>query len=179
MQRGKTWGDCGELQELYGAGSGNRTRIICLEGRGFAIKLCPPVYLHSHLSAQQYCCARNLLRNTVKRRAGHGKAGPKVGERGFEPPTPASQTLCAARLRYSPKLRSMILLWESDFCNYSDTGMKTTSQRIAQQQRNTDNGGNCRDHCGYLRVSMLVPPLSVFMVVALLCVALRCCATLR
>ena len=27
-----------------------------------------------------------------------------VGERGFEPPTLWSQTRCAARLRYSPKL---------------------------------------------------------------------------
>ena len=32
-----------------------------------------------------------------------------VGARGFEPPTPASQTLCAAGLRYAP---SAIILAE-------------------------------------------------------------------
>mgnify|MGYP001174194674 CR=1 FL=1 len=47
-----------------------------------------------------------------------------------------------------------------------DTGMKTTSQRKvtkmrrerkAQQQRNTDNNGNDKDHCGYLCLSVLFP----------------------
>ena len=52
------------------AGSGNRTRVFCLEGRCFTIKLYPHI---------------------------------RVGERGFEPPTPASQTLCATKLRYSPE----------------------------------------------------------------------------
>lgn len=52
------------------AGNGNRTRMSCLEGRCFAVKLYPPADC--------------------------------VGEIGFEPTTPASQTLCATRLRYSP-----------------------------------------------------------------------------
>ena len=87
-----------------------------------------------------------------------------------------------ARCAYSSGLRT---------CRgcYSDTGMKATSQRkatkvrkathIEQQKRNTDNGGNGRDHCGYLRVSMLVPPISVFMVVVFLCVAIWLWVSLR
>ena len=33
---------------------------------------------------------------------GRGRQGDVVGERGFEPPTPCSQSRCATRLRHSP-----------------------------------------------------------------------------
>ena len=64
------------------AGSGDRTRIVGLEGRRSTIELYP-----------------------------------QVGERGFEPPTPASQTLCAARLRYSPLQQVCIIAARRDINN--------------------------------------------------------------
>ena len=32
-----------------------------------------------------------------------------VGARGFEPPTPWSQTKCAARLRHAPKIKAIYI----------------------------------------------------------------------
>src|SRR5215471_651393 len=37
-------------------------------------------------------------------------AVPEVGARGFEPPTPCSQSRCATRLRYAPRNRQVLTI---------------------------------------------------------------------
>ena len=59
------------------AGEGNRTPITSLEGWGSTVEL------HPHSSSS-------------------GLASFAVGARGFEPPTPCSQSRCATRLRHAP-----------------------------------------------------------------------------
>src|SRR3712207_1467927 len=59
------------------AGEGNRTPITSLEGWGSTVELHPR-------------CSRR------------GPVSFAVGARGFEPPTPCSQSRCATRLRHAP-----------------------------------------------------------------------------
>ena len=56
-------------------------------------------------NARQFAQASHI-RRMYQQDAGHdireGKRKEVVGAEGFEPTTPASQTLCATRLRYAP-----------------------------------------------------------------------------
>src|SRR5215217_9607142 len=64
------------------AGEGNRTPITSLEGWGSTVELHP-------------------------RGSRRGPVSFAVGARGFEPPTPCSQSRCATRLRHAPRRPGM------------------------------------------------------------------------
>ena len=66
-----------------------------------------------------------------------------VGERGFEPPTPWSQTRCATRLRHSPipnRKRGFAL--SGRFCQYRNRGknqIKTLKCDFTKKKRKLDD----------------------------------------
>jgi hypothetical protein len=79
------------------AGEGNRTPITSLEGWGSTVEL------HPHGSRS-------------------GLASFAVGARGFEPPTPCSQSRCATRLRHAPPRPGMSITKGDGSSNYGRRG---------------------------------------------------------
>src|SRR5215217_8340593 len=79
------------------AGEGNRTPITSLEGWGSTVEL------HPHSSQS-------------------GSASFAVGARGFEPPTPCSQSRCATRLRHAPRRPGMSITKRNGSLNYGRRG---------------------------------------------------------
>ena len=77
-----SYGRVGTLVRVPGAGEGNRTPIASLEGWSSTIELHP----HAGLMV--------------------------VGARGFEPPTPCSQSRCATGLRHAPYTRPSVSIPE-------------------------------------------------------------------
>ena len=75
------------------AGEGNRTPITSLEGWGSTVEL------HPHGSRS-------------------GLASFAIGARGFEPPTPCSQSRCATRLRHAPPRPGMSITKGDGSLNY-------------------------------------------------------------
>src|SRR5215211_5634643 len=75
------------------AGEGNRTPITSLEGWGSTVEL------HPHASRS-------------------GLASVAVGARGFEPPTPCSQSRCATRLRHAPPRPELSIAGRDESLNY-------------------------------------------------------------
>ena len=73
---------------VVGAGDGTRTR--------------------DNLLGRQELCQLSYTR--IQASAANARPRAVVGARGFEPPTPASQTLCATRLRYAPPTVSIVNL---------------------------------------------------------------------
>src|ERR687897_1509316 len=79
------------------AGEGNRTPITSLEGWGSTVEL------HPHGSRR-------------------GPASFAVGARGFEPPTPCSQSRCATRLRHAPPRPGMSITKGNSSSKYGRRG---------------------------------------------------------
>jgi hypothetical protein len=90
------------------AGEGNRTPITSLEGWGSTVELHPRVGF-----------AELRVVPPASRSVGAGSA---VGARGFEPPTPCSQSRCATRLRHAPRGPSVSITKGCGALNYGRWG---------------------------------------------------------
>jgi hypothetical protein len=85
------------LKSWTRAGEGNRTPITSLEGWGSTVELHP-------------------------RGSRRGPVSFAVGARGFEPPTPCSQSRCATRLRHAPPRPGMSITKGDGSLNYGSRG---------------------------------------------------------
>jgi hypothetical protein len=78
-----------------------------------------------------------------------------VGARGFEPPTPCSQSRCATRLRYTPTQRAAERHQQGACCGHS--GRQDARAAVPPSRRCGSSDSHCLLSAGSMRNSKVLP----------------------